>query len=562
MIVMGLHAFGHDTGAAILTPNLCTAITEERLTREKYDQSLPLRSIHYCLDAAGVRLEDVALFVYDRDFGRFPQNRIEAFFRKSFGWFDSARFVAADHHVLHAWGAVAMARPVDAAILVVDGNGSLIQESRMYPKVANSHPSFCAISETVKVSLFRFNDGRLVRIRSLTAPPGIGALYTTFTQYLGFGKLDAGKTMGLAAYSQGTDYFPPCPVFTPLHEDCYDLAFEYHPNMHDVDILEILLNHERRTPSAPLPDPFYNEVAGLIQRACEDWLLHTAKYLSEITKCHSLLASGGVMLNCKANQLLEESGLFDQCFFFPAASDTGIPIGASYFGWDSLIKETEPAKFDSIYTGRPYTTCEINQACAAYANDLEVEDACDVSRRAAEMLADGYIVALFQGGAELGPRALGNRSILADARNISFRDTLNVRVKKREQWRPFAPVVLAEMYSTYFEGRAESRRFMNVASTVKPEMRSIIPGVVHVDGTARPQIVMQDSNLLLYRILSAYYEQTGVAVLINTSYNIAGKPIVESPNDALECLIYTGLDAVAFPDRIVRKKARSDPKLG
>jgi len=553
MNVLGIHIFGHDTGAAVLTPQLCVSISEERLSRIKHDTAPPEQAIRYCLEAAGLSLSEINLIVYSGNFGRFPQARIEDFFRKSFGWYDPNKFLTADHHVLHAWGAIAMARMSEAVVLVVDGNGSLIQQERNLPKVANCHPSHFSISETIKASMFRFSDGELRRIKYFTCPPGIGALYSTFTQYLGFGTLDAGKTMGLAAYSRGRERQPPHKIYVKEANESGDLVFSYHPQTHDLDILSILLGHEPRTTKTPLPDPFYDEVAGLIQRSCEAWLLDALEYLASITKAPSVILSGGVALNCKANQVIENSGLFENYFFFPAASDTGIPLGAAILGWQQLGGVYHDLDVSKMYMGRPYEESEIRAAYKNFDGQVEVLESDDIPAVVAQDLSSGRVVGLFQGRAELGPRALGNRSILADPRQVRFRDILNDRVKKREPWRPFAPAVLAEDYGFYFEGNPVTKGYMNVSDTVREEVRTKIPAVTHVDGTARPQVVSGESNPLLYEIISRFKTITGVGAVINTSFNIAGQPIVETPLDAIECLLNTDLDAVAFPTSFVRK---------
>jgi carbamoyltransferase len=553
MNVLGIHIFGHDTGAAVIKPSFCVSISEERLSRIKHDTAPPEQAIRYCLDAASLKLNEVDLIVYSGNFGRFPQARIEDFFRKSFGWYESKKFLTADHHVLHAWGAAAMAQMTDAAILVIDGNGSLVQQYRDLPKVMNCHPSHFSISETIKASMFRFSSGELRRIKYLTCPPGIGALYSTFTQYLGFGKLDAGKTMGLAAYSRGGQHQLPQKIYERSLDESGDLNFLYHPQTHDLEILSILLGREPRTTKTLLPEPFYNEVAGLIQKECEAWLLDALEHLAGITRAPNVILSGGVALNCKANQVIENSSLFEDYFFFPAASDTGIPLGACLLGWQHLGGDYRKVEINSMYMGRSYKPSEIRTAYKDLEGQVEVIESNDLPAMVARELSNGRIVGLFQGRAELGPRALGNRSILADPRQAEHRDILNDRVKKRESWRPFAPAVLAEDYSLYFEGSPRTKGFMNVSDTVRADMRNIIPAVTHVDGTARPQVVTRESNTLLYEIISKFKDITGVGCILNTSFNIAGFPIVETPPDAIECLFQTELDAVAFPTALIRK---------
>lgn len=554
MIVLGIHVFGHDCGAALISPRGCTAVTEERLSRVKNDTSFPANAIRCCLEFHGVQLPDVDLVVHNANFGRFPKELLEWLFLKHFGWYDESRFVGVDHHALHAWGALAFADLPDCAVLVVDGNGSLVQEYRSMPKAANCHPAHYAISETVKASMFRFSGGELTRIKYFTRSPGIGALYATVTQYLGFGKLEAGKTMGLAAFSRGPSAHPPHRAFTREASTAGDLEFSYHQEMIDPDILSVLLRREPRPADVVLPDPFYNEVAGLIQRECESWVLQAVEHLATITAAETLVLSGGVALNCKANQVIERSGCFRRYSFFPAASDTGIPLGGAVYGCRQL--GGDPKEFiapESVYLGRGYSEGEITSACREFADRLAIEFPASVPQAVAGELAGGRFVGLFQGRSELGPRALGNRSILADPRSPEGKDALNARVKRREAWRPFGPVLPLERYGDFFPGDSATKGFMNVSDNVHPHARSEIPAAVHVDGTARPQAVSREGNRLLHAILLEFGRLTGVPVLINTSFNVAGEPIVESPSDALRCLLDTGLDVVAFPHCLVRK---------
>ena len=553
MNVLGLHIFGHHTGAALCNADGIVAISEERLTRVKQDTAFPLRSIRYCLDHAGIELDDVDLVVYDRAMGRSEALRLPANFRRRLDWYDERRLLGVDHHVLHAWSACAMAGVEEAAVLVVDGGGSLIEKHRAIPRLDNGKGAFLSMAETMKASMYRYSGGRLERIKYLTDTPGIGALYATVTEYVGFGKLDAGKTMGLAAYSTGATDIPSDLLFTEVEDRGFgDLLFEYGPASYDVDGLTAVLGRPPRDPSEPLPDDFYTEVAGFAQRACERWVLRAADHLARLTGSPNLVMSGGVALNCRANQLVEEAGLFERCFFHPLAADNGIPHGAAVYGWHRLAGGALAAGADSPYLGRRYGTSDVAAALDRVGRPLEVVRD-DLPRRVAERLARGEAVGMCVGRSEAGMRALGGRSILADPRSVESRDRLNARVKKREPWRPFGPAVAPRRYRDLFDGDPRSRAHMNAAANVRPAARAEIAGTVHVDGTARPQVVAGAAPPLLAEVIERFEALTGVGAVVNTSLNLAGDPIVETPEDALDVLRGPDMDALVLEDALVAK---------
>jgi carbamoyltransferase len=300
----------------------------------------------------------------------------------------------------------------------------------------------------------------------------------------------------------------------------------------------------------------WEDLAWRVQDDTEIVLLSRARWLRETTGARNLCIAGGVALNCVANgRLARESG-FENVWIQPAAGDDGIAIGCAYHGYLELLNQRRSFVMDHSYAGKRYTEQDIDRALAKFlvriqTTALRSEDIC---RETAKLLADQSVIGWFQGASEFGPRALGNRSLLADPRKAEMKDILNKRVKHRQAFRPFAPIVLAERAKEIFEGEEDSP-FMLIAKPVRPEWRDRIPAVVHVDGTARVQTVHAQTNPLLYRLLKEFDALTGVPVLINTSFNVKGEPIVETPPDAVVCFLTTGIDNLILHDRLVSKNA-------
>jgi carbamoyltransferase len=300
--------------------------------------------------------------------------------------------------------------------------------------------------------------------------------------------------------------------------------------------------------------PHWQDLAWRVQHDTEEVLLKRAIWLREMTGAKNLVMAGGVALNCVANgRILREAG-YDNVWVQPAAGDDGIAIGTAYYGHLALKKQPRRFVMKHAYLGAKYGDDKIEKASTELVVRIQtkVHKGEDVCRDAAKLLSEGNIFGWFQGSSEFGPRALGNRSIIADPRATDMRDRLNKVVKHRQAFRPFAPIVLADRAPEIFEHYAESP-FMLLALDVKPEWRDRIPAVVHVDGTARLQTVTEDTNPMLYRLLKEFDELTGVPVLVNTSFNVKGEPIVETPQDAINCFLGTGMDCLVLGDRLMTK---------
>jgi len=340
-------------------------------------------------------------------------------------------------------------------------------------------------------------------------------------------------------------------LFTRVQHETNDFEVDWHPYINDVDILEVLFDRPRNTGVA-LPDDFYTEIAGFLQDETERYLLGFLTWARTVSPAAHLVLSGGVAMNCKANGRIEAEKLFESHTFTPAASDAGLMLGGALYAYDQLGGDALGRRRNDLSLGRHYSADEVSRAIAGAGDQVRFEPSFDAEEIAAK-IARGGIFAVFDGGSECGARALGNRSIIADSRRADSRDVLNARVKKRESWRPFGPIVFWSDYDKYFVGSPADRRWMNCAADVRPKMLDAIPACVHADNTARPQVLADDSTSMMANLLRSFRDQTGVGVLINTSFNLAGEPIVETPQDAMRTLLNSDLDGVAFESGVAHK---------
>jgi carbamoyltransferase len=375
--------------------------------------------------------------------------------------------------------------------------------------------------------------------------PGLGALYSRASTYI-FGDWNkCGELMGLAPYGRRDQV----KHLLELNDGKLDVphwtADFTQPFVFDGS------NWEKSTAMR-----HWEDLAWRTQDDTENVLLARARWLRETTGAKNLCMAGGVALNCVANGRVAREAGFENVWIQPAAGDDGIAIGCAYYGWLEILKQRRDFVMDHSYVGRAYTDQEAARELQKFLVRIQVDavKSDNVCRDTAKLLADQKVIGWFQDRSEFGPRALGNRSLIADPRKPEMKDILNSRVKHRQAFRPFAPIVLAERMKEVFEGDEDSP-FMLIAKPVRPEWRDKIPAIVHVDGTARVQTVREATNPMLYRLLKEFEALTGVPVLINTSFNIKGEPIVETPQDAVNCFLTTGVDHLVIHDTIVSKNA-------
>ena len=558
MLTLGVnYSQMHDSSACIARDGeLLFAVAEERLSRAKHDARFPHLAIRACLDFAKIRPEqlDEVCFGWQRP-GATLRHDLKCFasgaqpmtylnvlnsmrhylsmwhqggganlFRYHFGA-TPARMRFVDHHLAHALSAFAFSGFSEAAVVIMDGRGAW-----------------------EATSIWHGRDGRLDHILTIPWPNSSGLFYAEFTEYLGFQKYcDEWKVMGLAPYGQAG---------VNLREFIVVDTTPYRVNASRFNIggsarrsgIESVLG-PRRIPESQLEDRHKN-VAFAVQDACEQAMMTVVRMAMEKTRSRNLCLAGGVALNSKANGKILASGICERLFVQPAAADDGVALGAALAPFLENGRRLPQSAMRHVYLGPAADDAEIETALRTY--KLRFTRLDDPAKIAADLLSQGKIIGWFQGRMEFGPRALGSRSILADPRDPEMNAKVNNAVKFREWWRPFAPSMLAEAAQEYLESAFDSP-FMIVTAQVKPEKRRVIPAVTHVDGSARPQTVERAVNPLYWRLISEFGKRTGVPVVMNTSYNLRGEAIVNSPTDAVRTFFSSGMDALVIGPFLVEK---------
>lgn len=521
----------HDTGASAVCEvdgeRRIICLTEERFNREKDSRGYPLHSLNECLRFLGLdNFGDVEAIAsdyiireswtedYNKRLSIVDPNNI-----------DSYNLTILNHHLCHAASAVYTSGFNECAILVVDGRGSARETQ----------------------TLFHFYDSQFHLIER-TTNIGIGLLYAAVTQAIGFKLLQEGKTMGLAPY--GSTYFSQNGpildfkgVFSGISTDYSSICINNSYDLRSID-------------SKKWSDIQKKIVAYQVQQECERVMLHLASYAKSKTQSSNLCISGGVALNSVANKKILDSSLFENIHINPNCSDTGIPLGAALYAYHNILNKpyTENST-TSAYLGKVYSQDDYNLVLDSLSsrNDIVVTNYSSTSEcaaAAARILDKNMIVGVCYGRSEIGPRALGNRSILMSAREANNKDILNSRVKHREAFRPFAPICLEEHAANYFDIKRPCQ-YMLFVPQVKSNMVESIPAVTHVDGTARLQTISSSEDTITRLILEEYFSITGIPVLINTSFNDNNEPIIESPLDALSCFDRCMLDGLVLGTSLI-----------
>ncbi|ADI12179.1 putative carbamoyltransferase [Streptomyces bingchenggensis BCW-1] len=560
---------GHDAAAALVVDGeLVAAVEEERLSRVKKTSDFPAQAIKWCLDSAGVDLDQVDVFAFpwrfspavaeemisqicDSDLpvtakfdalrsagevyaGMFSREAVYSDFVQHTGYeLDPNKLTLVPHHLAHLMCGAYLAGGGDAAFLVSDGRAETL--SSVMGELRNG-----------VVSLF---EGGTVPMTS-----SLGVAYGRITRYLGFvPNNDEYKVMGLAAYGPPPQHNPLLERVVRLHEDgSYTISIPM-----DIGAYYALFDSLFGGDSEKREQfDFRVKVAGLAQHMVEAITAHQLRTLTAASDLDTLLFEGGLALNCVANTKMLERSSFTGMEVSFGASDPGVAIGAAVY--TAGLRNRPADAVTTPYLGPSYDESQVLDALAEYADRVEWQeepDAAAVAERTAELLAGKNVVGWFQGRAEFGPRALGNRSILANPAFPDIKDIINIRVKHREPFRPFAPVVLESEAPRVFElGKKTSSPYMTFVFPVRKEYRERIPGACHVDGTARIQTVDERQNPELARLLRAFTARTEVPCLLNTSFNVAGEPIVCSPRDALECFLATEIDYLVIDRFVITKK--------
>ncbi len=532
------------------------AVAEERLSRMKHDGRFPSMAIESCLSHASIRANDVTHLCFGwspvrrafrqdiTDFltlNRTPnyvnvassvrylismtrQQGGARLFQDHFGVAcPNVRFI--DHHLAHAISTYAYSGFADAAILVIDGRGAW-----------------------EATSIWHGREGRIEHVQTIPWPNSLGFFYAQFTHYLGFEPYsDEWKVMGLAPYGRpGVDLSR----FITVGEDGYRVATRllFGKDSAPSAAIEAHLG-PKRVPESEITDHHKN-IAFAVQDQCERAMLKLAAGAVAKTGCRNLCLAGGVALNSKANGKILASGIVDNLFIQPAAGDDGVCLGAALAPHLDSGGKLPMRRMRHAYLGPASSDAEIEKALVTF--KIRHTRVSDPAKAAAELLASGKMLGWFQGRMEFGPRALGSRSILADPRDPHMTAKVNNAVKFREWWRPFAPSMLAGAAADFIESATDSP-FMILTAQVRPEKRAVIPAVTHVDGSARPQTVERDVNPLYWKLICEFGGITGIPVVMNTSFNLRGEPIVCTPTDAIRTFFSSGMDALVIGSFLVVK---------
>ena len=559
--ILGISAFYHDSAAALVKDGILTAAAlEERFTGIKHDSEFPTNSAMFCLEKGNLGIDEIDYVVfYDKPLlkfdrilnsylqtvpGSYPAFRkampvwlrrklwLPQIIKKNLGFGGKTLFV--EHHLSHAAGTYYCSPFEKAAILTVDGVG-----------------------EWATASIGKGDGNEIELVRVMNYPHSVGLLYSAFTYFLGFQVNSAEyKVMGLAPYGK--------PIFADLIKDKIATIFvdgsirlnlEYFDFHYGLAMIgasfEKLFGRKRRLPETELTDSD-RDIAASVQAVTEEILLGMARHTLELTGQKNLCLSGGVALNCVAAGKLLQSRLFDNIYIQPASSDAGGAAGGALYAYYSLTDKSKINIQSYFDLGPAYQTAEIQQFLAGIGVPFLKLAENDLPGYVAEAISKGKIIGLFHGPMEFGPRGLGFRSIMADPRDPEMKSKMNRSVKFREPFRPFAPVVLEEKAAIYFKDVIPSP-YMLFNFDVREEKRGIIPAVTHVDGTARIQTVSQSNNRLLHDILKEFEKITAIPVLLNTSFNLRGRPIVRTPQDAFATFISSGIDILVMENLIIDK---------
>jgi carbamoyltransferase len=595
MRVLGISAYYHDSAAAIVRDGeIVAAAQEERFTRKKHDSSFPVNAVEYCLAADGVSLRDVDYVVfYDKPFLKFerlletylafaPRGlrsfqmaiplwiREKLFQKKLLGdelksispgedW--EKKLLFTEHHMSHAASAFFPSPFEEALVLTMDGVGEW---------------------DTTSVALGRGN--RLEIIKEIRFPHSLGLLYSALTYYTGF-KVNSGeyKVMGLAPYGEPRFAATILDNLIDLKADgSFRLNMDYFDYCSGLTMtnsrFDELFGAPARKPEKELLTQRHMDLAASVQVVLEEVVLRMTRSLARETGMRNLCLAGGVALNCVANGKILRDGRFNRIWIQPAAGDAGGALGAALAACH--IYKGQPRQSDGrndrmkgSYLGPEFSQQDIERRLAAAGAAFSVVDDNEVIEASADALVNGKALGWFQGRMEFGPRALGDRSILGDARSPSMQSVLNLKVKYRESFRPFAPSVLREDVSDWFDLDCDSPYMLLVADVVEarrremtPEeqqlfgieklnvSRSDIPAVTHVDYSARVQTVHRETNPRYHALISLFKARTGCPVIVNTSFNVRGEPIVGTPEDAFRCFMGTEIEALAVGNCFLRKE--------
>ena len=595
MHVLGISCFYHDAAAAILRDGvLIAAAEEERFSRKKHDSGYPVHAVQFCLEAAGISPEELDYVVfYEKPLPKFERvltsmlatwpRSLVAFREAMIVWLTEKLWVKdkirgqlgiprekilfVEHHLSHAASAFFCSPYDESAVLTLDGVGEWTTATLGVGKAA--------WDGTGTSSIELFQEARF--------PHSLGLFYSAFTAWLGFEVNDGEyKVMGMAPYGRPEHVDRVRKVIDFGSDGSFWLDMDYFSFHHSVEHtfsrkFEELFGEARRpeadfftretgvpteaTDAAVAANQYYADVAASVQATTEQAIVNIARYLHERTGSKRLCMAGGVAYNSVANGRILRETPFEELYIQPAAGDSGGAVGAALYAYHVLLGKPRAFVMEHAYWGRAYGPDEIKSAVESRGVPYEVvEDEDRLVDIVADELARGRVIGWHQGRFEWGPRALGNRSIIADPRRVEMKDIVNTKIKFREPFRPFAPSILAERAESYFDLRdgrdvwpRDPAKFMLVVLPVADDKRAAIPAVTHAGGTGRLQTVTRDGNPRYYKLIERFGQATGVPVILNTSFNLRGEPIVTTPDNALNTFYRSGIDTLVIGDTLVRK---------
>ncbi len=566
MYILGISCYYHDSAAALLKDgNIIAAAEEERFTRKKHDQTFPINAIAFCLEKAQITFDQIEYIAfYEKPILKFERLLMQhiamfpfsywSFYKAMPNWiveklrvpttirkklkYSKLKFkgetLFIEHHMAHAASSYLVSPYDEAAILTVDGVGEWTTTA-------------CGFAKNNEITLSE----------KIDFPHSLGLLYSAVTAYLGFKvNNDEYKVMGLAPYGKPAYYEQMKKLIDVKEDGSYALDmnyFTYHYKLKSISQKFIEEFGPARKPESQLEQQ-HKDMAASVQKMTEQVMFQMLNHLYNKTKCKNLCIAGGVALNSVANGKITKNTPFENIFIQPAASDAGTALGAALYVWHTILGNKREYIQTTSYFGPSFTTEEIKKFLDENKIVYTEYDEKEIPKKTAELINKNNVIGWFQGAMEWGPRALGNRSIISNATHPDMKDILNAKVKHREMFRPFAPVILQEKVHEWFEIDKDEESFMLFVYPFKEEKRKFVPSVVHVDGSGRLQTINKEQNWRYYLVIREYEKLTGIPILINTSFNIRGEPIVCTPQQAYRCMMGTGIDYLVIDKFIIARK--------
>ncbi len=560
--ILGISCFYHDSAACLIKDGIVVAAAEEeRFTRKKHDTGFPLNAIEYCLKEGGITSQQLAYIAFyekpllkferllSQHLEMFPMSywsfykalpawlneklRVPSVIKKKLKYNGDILFI--EHHLAHAASSFLVSPFEEAAILTIDGVGEWATASYGYGK-----------------------ENDITLLKELKFPNSVGLLYSTVTAHLGFSVNNSEyKIMGLSPYGKPIYY----DKFKKIVDVKDDGSIEFDMSYFDYHYKLTMPSRKFVEEFGPIREPHeevtqkHKDIAASLQKITEEIIFKMLNHLYNETKMENLCIAGGVALNSVANGKITKNTPFKNVWIQPAASDAGASLGAAAYAYNTILSNKRKYEMESAYLGPSFSTEYIQK----FLDDKKIiykkfKSDDSLVKLAANLIYNNNVIGWFQGRMEFGPRALGARSILSNASNPQMKEILNTKVKHREIFRPFAPVISKEDVHDYFEIDKDEEPFMLFVYPFKQEKRKIVPSVVHVDGSGRLQTTSEGENHLYYRVIKEFEKLSGVPILVNTSFNIRGEPIVCTPEDAYKCMMGTGIDYLVIDKFLIKRE--------